>query len=554
MQGRKRGVEGGALAAGMVLFALLLGGAPFLAGGLYVTMHEGDTGHLADLVLRMSLAGQVPHLDFMTPIGIGALWPISAFSKLGLGFGHAFLAAQAAVAAVLLWPIWRVASSRFSGGLAWLFAAYVLALCLALISGGVITSASVSMHYNRWAWALAYVAVPLAMLEPLGPRRPGLDGVLIGLMMAGMALVKVTYFVAFAPAVVVALLARRDFAALGLALVSGALVAAAVTAVLGTEFWLSYLRDLLMVAGSENRAAPGDSFSAVLGAPKYVAGTMVLLAGVIFVRQAGAMAEGLALLLLTPAFLYVTYQNYGNDPQWLVLLALIALHLRPEGSVTNGLGWRMREALLVVGVVALGLGAGSALNLVWSPLRHAFSETTNTVALLAARPVDNDVLVKAPRVYKVTEAVAGDGPGSPFASYSTKGAEVPEDAEKPPTEPAVLNGETLPDCELSSGSNAWFEVVAADLQAAGYGGSKVLIADLFTALWLHGDFAPVPGAAPWYYAGTPGLAQADHLLVPLCPTIKAVRSGYLKAIEKAGWRLEEERRTPVYILLKPVKG
>lgn len=553
MLGKKQGASGVALGVGMALVALVLGAAPFWAGGLYITMHEGDTLHLADLVLRMSQAGQVPHLDFMTPIGIGALWPIAAFSKMGLGLGHAFLAAQAAVAAALFVPIWRVASSRFSGGLAWLFAVYVLALCLALISSGVLAAASVSMHYNRWAWAMAYVAVPLAMLEPLGPRRPGLDGALIGLMMAGMALVKVTYFAGFAPAVVVALLARRDFTALGVAVLTGALVAAAVTAVLGTEFWLAYLRDLLSVAGSENRSAPGDSFAAILGAPKYVAGTMVLLAGVIFVRQAGALAEGLALLLLTPAFLYVTYQNFGNDPQWLVLLALLALHLRPKGEVTNGLGWRMREALLVVGAVALGLGAGSALNLVWSPLRHAVSDTENTVALLGARPVDADVLVKAPRVYKVVETVRGDGPGSPFASYSTKAVETEDDAGKKPADPAALNGESLPDCELTGGSKAWFETVAADLQGAGYGGSKVLIADLFSALWLYGDFIPVPGAAPWYYSGVPGVAEAEHVLVPMCATSQAVRSGYLKAVEAAGWRLEEERRTPVYILLKPVR-
>lgn len=548
MVGRNRATNALALLAGMAAFALVLAVAPFLAGGLYVTMHEGDTLHLADLVLRMSEAGQLPHRDFMTPIGIGALWPIAAFSKLGLGLGHAFFAAQAAVLAVLFVPIWRVAASRFPGGLAWLYAAYVIGLCVALVYGDTTAAASVSMHYNRWAWALAYVAVPLAMLEPFGGRRPTIDGPLIGLMLAAMVLIKVTYFVAFAPAVAVALLARRDFTAFGLAVLSGLGVAVLVTVLLGPDFWLAYMADLLTVAGSESRAAPGDSFGAILGAPKYVMGTLVLLGTVIFLRQAEAMAEGLALLLLTPAFLYVTYQNYGNDPQWLVLVALIALRLRPEGGISNGFGWKLRDALLAVGVMALALGAGSAFNLVWSPLRHAFSSNEGTVPLLAARPRDADVFVQAPRVYKVSDTVAGDGPGSPFAAYSAKGAG------KEPEKLTVLNGQILPDCEMATGYNAWFEHTAADLQGAGYGGSGVLIADLFTALWLYGDFKPVEGAAPWYYTGTPGLEHADHVLVPLCPTGKTRRAEILQAIATAGWRLEEERRTATYVLLKPVKG
>ena len=548
MTGKKRTTGLGLLALAMAAFAALLAAAPFWAGGLYVTQHEGDTLHLADLVLRMAEAGQLPHLDFMTPIGIGALWPIAVFSQAGLGLGHAFFAAQALVAAVLFGPILRAAQSRFAGGWAWLFAAYVLGLVLALVHGEATPASSVSMHYNRWAWALAYVALPLAMIEPLNGRRPALDGALIGLMMAGMALVKVTYLAAFAPAVVVALLVRRDFAALGVAVLAGLAVAGAVTLALGSEFWLAYLHDLLTVAGSKTRAAPGDTFSGILAAPQYVTGTLPLLAVVIFLRQSERMAEGLVLLLLTPAFAYVTYQNYGNDPQWLMLLALIAFTLRPEGNLANGLGWRLREALMLAGAGAMALAAGPAVNLVWSPLRHAFTETERTVPFLSMRPKDADLLVQAPRVYKVTETVLGDGPGAPYAAFAAKGA-----AEKP-EEPTVLNGETLPDCEMATGYNAAFETMAQSLSLAGDGGSAVLMADLFTALWLYGPFEPVKGAAPWYYGGAPGIAAADHVLVPLCPTSKSRRSEIVTAIGAAGWRLVEEYRTPTFILLRPEKG
>ncbi len=549
MAGGKRATGVQALAVAMALFGLALALAPFLAGGLYVSQHEGDTLHLADMVLRMAEAGQVPHLDFMTPIGIGALWPIAVFVKAGLGLGHAFFAAQAVLALVMFGPILRAGQSRLPGALAWVFAAYAIGLCLALVHGEATAAISVSMHYNRWAWVFAYVAVPLAMLEPLsGQRRPRLDGGLIGLMMAAMALVKVTYFVAFAPAVVLALLVRRDLAALGWAVLAGLVVAGAVTGMLGGDFWRAYVQDLATVAASESRAAPGDGLGGILAAPRHVAGTMLLLATVIFLRQAEALTEGLVMLVLVPAFVYVTYQNYGNDPQWLVLAALIALALRPEGGMTNGFGWRLREALLVVGAAMLALGAGPAVNLVWSPLRHAFVDTEATVPLFAARAQGRDVFVQAPRVYKVTQTVAGDGPTAPYAAYAARGAG------KEPEKPALLNGETLPDCELATGYNAWFETAAADLQAAGHGGSAVLAADLFSALWLYGDFRPVPGAAPWYYAGTPGLAAADHVLVPLCPTGKSRRAEILRAIADAGWRLVEERRSETYILLRPEKG
>jgi len=547
MTGKVTATATGWLAAAMVIFLAALAGAPFLAGGLYVTQHEGDTLHLADLVLRMADAGQVPHLDFMTPIGIGALWPIALFERAGLGFGHAFLAAQAAVAVLMFLPILRAGQSRFPGWLAWLFAGYVIALCLALVHGEDLPASSVSMHYNRWAWALAYVAVPLAMIEPLGRRRPWLDGGLIGLMMAGMALVKVTYFIAFAPGVVVALLVRRDLSALAVALAVGLAVAGICTLALGVEFWAAYLRDLMSVAQSETRAAPGDSFFGVMGSPGRIGGTMLLLATVIFLRQSEAMAEGLVLLLLTPAFIYVTYQNFGNDPQWLVLAALIALALRPQTSVANGFGWRLRDAMTLVGAGALALASGSALNLVWSPLRQAFAETENTVPYLSMRPQDSDLFVRSPRVYKAMQQIAADGPGGPYEAYRAKGdgKEVPK--------PTVLNGETLPECELQMGFNAWFETAAADLETAGYGGSSVLVADLFSALWLYGPFKPVKGGAPWYYGGAPGIEAADHVLVPLCPTGLSRRTEIVKAIADAGWRLSEERRTATYILLRPEK-
>ena len=541
--GNRQGTNGIVLGVALAVAAVVLAALPFLKGAFFIGKHEGDTLHLADIVLRMAEAGQLPHLDFMTPIGIGAVWPIAAFVQAGLGMGHAIFAAQAAVAALLFLPALRVALSRFSGALSWGFAFYLMVLCLALVHGEAEASISISMHYNRWAWALAYLAIPLAMLAPLGTPRPWLDGALIGLAMAGLVLIKVTYFVAFAPPVLIALLARKQGWMILSAVLSGLAVAVVVTGLLGVDFWLAYLKDLQSVAGSETRPAPGHPLGSILAAPAYVAGTLTLVAAIIFLRQSGRMIEGMVLLFLLPGAIYVTWQNFGNDPQWLVLLALLAFALRPDEYVVNGFGWRMSEALRIVGIVAVTLGASSILNLMWSPFRHLSMDEEKAVPLLSALPAHHDILVQEPRVYRVSYRTAADGPGTAYAAYNAR-ADWPE--------PTVLNGETLLDCELAAGYNAWFETVVKDLEANGQSGSSVLVADLFSALWLYGDLRPVAGAAPWYYGGTPGIRAADHVLVPLCPTGLNVRTGMVKALEDAGWRLEEERRTDTYILLRPI--
>ncbi|NDH03439.1 MAG: hypothetical protein EBY40_10005, partial [Marivivens sp.] len=47
---------------------LALGGMAIAKSGFYLGKHEGDTLHMVEIVSRMS-AGQLPHIDFMTPIG-----------------------------------------------------------------------------------------------------------------------------------------------------------------------------------------------------------------------------------------------------------------------------------------------------------------------------------------------------------------------------------------------------------------------------------------------------------------------------------------------------
>jgi hypothetical protein len=533
----------GLVAVIMAIALIVFGGAPLLKGAFYLGKHEGDAMHLADLVLRM-VDGQWPHLDFMTPIGVLAIAPIAIFVKAGAGLGHAIFYAQILVALILFVPALYVAKTRLTGVWPYVYGAFVMLLCLALVHGEAQSAISISMHYNRWAWAVAYVIIPLALIEPAGPHRPWLDGALIGVGLAVLVLMKVTYFAALAPGILVALLARKNGRAVLAAVLSGLIVAAVMTAFAGVEFWLAYLKDLLTVAGSEARQAPGESFTNVVAAPLYMGGSLALVAGVIFLRQAGRMAEGLALLVLMPGFFYIAYQNFGNDPQWLYLLMLLVFVLRPDASVTNGFGWNMRTALSYVGALALAFGAPSALNLAFSPFRHLATDTEDTAPLLPALAVHHDLRTLAQRLYTANAKYPYDGPGEPYAAY--------HDFAKRP-DPATLNGETLPECQLEGGMTAWFELVTADLEKAGFGGSRLIATDLYSAYWMFGDFKSVKGAAPWYYGGLPGVENADYIVVPLCPMALSLRAQMLKALEEGGWVLHEVRRTELYILIEARK-
>ncbi|KAB2885687.1 MAG: DUF2029 domain-containing protein [Albidovulum sp.] len=530
-----------ALAAFLALAIAVLGGLPLLKGAFYLEKHEGDTLHLAELVLRMA-RGEWPHLDFMTPIGVLAIAPIAAFVKAGAGIGHAIFYSQILVAVALLPAVLRVATSRITGIWPWAYGGFVMLLCLALVHGEAESSVSISMHYNRWAWAVSYIVIPLAVLAPLDRPRPWLDGALIGLGMGALVLLKVTYFAAFAPGIAVALLARRQGTMIAAALIAGLCVVALTTALAGPAFWAAYVEDLVTVATGETRAAPGESFIDVIVAPLYMCGSLALIAAVIFLRQAGRAVEGLALLVLMPGFFYVAYQNFGNDPQWLYLLALFAFLLRPGPGATNGMGWDLRVALTVTGIAALCFGAPSAINLAFSPWRHLAADTEDTVPLLPRLAAHDDLRTPEGRLYTVNLKEPYDQPGDPFAAFR-------ELAKR--EDPPVLNGEALPECQIEGGISGWFELVDDDLTEAGFAGSAILGTDLYSAYWMFGDFRPVKGAAPWYYGGLSGAENADYVVVPLCPMAFSLRSEMLKTFEEGGWTLREVRRTPLYILVEP---
>lgn len=534
-----------ALGGFLVVFWGVLSAVLLAKGGLYIAKHEGDTMHLVDMVLRQA-DGQWAHLDYMTPIGFLATAPIALFVSFGWGVGMATLASQVLVGAVLLLPIWWVGVSRFSTGWAMVFGAICLWLSLALVHGEPQPSISVSMHYNRWAWALAFLAIATAILTPVGRQNQVADGVVLGLAVAGMALIKVTYVAALLPAILVALLARRQWRAILVALLAGLAVIAVVTIFAGTGFWRAYIVDLLTVMTSDTRPQPGHAFEGVLVAPSYLGGSFAAIMSIVLLRQAGRATEGLAMLLLVPGFFYVTYQNFGNDPQWLYLLGVLLFVLRPEPGTTNASGWDMRQALTLAGCAVFMLGLPSALNLAFSPFRHLALDASEYEPMFWRSEQHGDLYVKTAR----NEDAKGSELRVIIETTGPEGRREKDEEAIRDERPAMLLGAALPDCELYRGTTSAFNGIAMDLEEKGYAGKTIVGADLLASYWLFGDFLPPEGGAGWRYDGLPGVANATHLIVPICPMDPNSRRDFLEDMEAAGFGLNEVERNDAYVLLE----
>ncbi|MDV7142232.1 hypothetical protein R3X27_06020 [Tropicimonas sp. TH_r6] len=526
------------IAFGGFLLALWAGlSAVLLAkGGLYLAKHEGDTIHLIDMVIRQS-QGEWPHLDYMTPIGWLATAPIALFVGQGWGIGMAYLGAQVLFAAALLPAIWWVGISRLKSGWAMVLGVICIGLCLAMVHGESQPSLSISMHYNRWAWALAFIAIAIVFLPSAGRHSQTADGLVLGVTVAGMALIKVTYVAAFLPVILLALLMHRQWGALLVALVTGLAIVAAMTLVAGTGFWIAYLGDLLTVTGSEARAQPGHSLYGVIAAPAYLGGSFAALAAVMLLRQAGRDSEGVLLLLLVPGFFFVTFQNYGNDPQWLYLLGVLLFALRPAAGVTNGMGWDMRQALALAGCAVFMLGLPSALNLAFSPFRHLNAPASAHTQLFPRSVQHDDIHVLIER---------NRDPAGNVRLPVLFAAETGTEKDEP--KPTMVMGEELPFCRLSGGTVTVLDGIARDLEAAGYAGAAIYSADLLSSYWLFGDLQRLEGAAPWRYDGLPGIEGARLLLVPLCPMDGRARRGVIEDLEARGVGLKEVHRNEVYRL------
>ncbi|MDA8747231.1 hypothetical protein N9M66_03365 [Litoreibacter sp.] len=516
---------------GLYLIAIVVVyGAMLLAkGGLYVTSHEGDALHLIDIVLRMG-QGQWPHLDFVTPLGVAAFLPIAAFVKAGFGVGMSILLAQISVAIALILPVFYVATTRMTRNVGYVFGAVILSMVMALVHGEIGQDVTSSMHYNRWAWALAFVAVPVAFFAPRDGGSAGIDGLILGLAMSCLILGKVTFAVAFAPALALALVLRKAWGAMGVAIGVVILCMAIPVGLAGFAFWQAYIGDLLEVAGSGIRPRAGVDWGTLLTGPRFVMANLVLLASIFVLRKGEKPELGLVLIVLAPGLLYVTYQNWGNDPKWLALLALI---LVMAGTSTKH---------AVLALAAAALITPSFWNMGVSPLRHLKQGGDRFIAVFETEP-HMDVFALKARVNRVIERGTVTYKAPQFLALN-EFADIVEDVE--------FQGITYPSCQQDTGVLGVLREVAADLRDYGLGDdARIFVTDLFGSLWAFGGFVPLQGGTPWYYGELPGFENSDYVLVPSCPITPPVFDaiiGKLNAME--GLELEELRRTELYTLYR----
>jgi len=532
-------------AAGFLILIIAIYAMMTLAkGALYVGNYEGDTAHLLDLAFRLSW-GQAPHQDFVTPLGVLSFAPISLFLNLGFGAGHAIIYSQIFVAVLITPAVWWAMTSRLSGAWTYLFGFYAIVLVLALSQGQSTSHISLAMHYNRWAWAVAYVVVLTAVMPPLHRKSALADGVVIGGGMAFLALCKLTYFAAFAPPILLALILRKALPSIGIALVTGLAAIAIVTLWLGTGFWMAYFNDLLSVATSDVRPYPNKPFLDMLRLPTYAGGTLLIFLAVILLRQAKQGYMGLIMLVLAPAFFYVTFQNFGNDPQWMMLAALLLVLSRPEQKIRNGFGWELRQGIALTAAAVAALASPAAINMIYSPKVHLGVDEAEYTAFLPTRQQHADLLGEFGRAYEMKANIRLSVPDTAPGVL----AQIPEE------ESTFLNGEALPACEIFAGAVGFFRSLAEELETAGYGpDTRFMITDIVSVAWMFGDFEPLEGGSPWYYGGLPGAENADLIVVPTCPYRMSERHRILGLLTDQGYTLDEVYRSDAIILVKPTKG
>ena len=505
----------------LLLFWLFFGGVLWLQDGLVLTSHWGDALHLIDILERVA-GGQRPHQDFVTPIGALAFLPIAILMEAGLPTGQAIFVAQFLLSGLFSACALAVAKNRVAPGWDLAFALCVLVTTISVAHGVPESSLSINVHYNRWAWSIALVAALTALLA--GERFFVWEGLLIGAAMASLALIKVTYFVAFLPLVIIGLLLTRQVKLLALAAVTGVLVAILMTFIWGVAHWDGYAADLLFVSSRDSRPDAGAGIVMMLVGPLMWAPTVLALCAVIVLSLKERKREALLLVCAYIAGAYVSDQNAGHDPLFLALLALLVL------TWMHSLKGDQKTVLLIVAAGLLLTVAPNLTNMASSPFRAAMKNRSDFVPLLTVQGRHQDILLAR---------AAAQQHGQVYFDSSFFGVE---------PEIAVFKGHPLPDCQ-SILSVRDLAVMAQDLEKFDSAdGAAIFVADFLSPLWLFGEWPPLQGGAPWNYGGLHGIENAEFVLVPHCPNRPAVHRDILSNLDET--RLTEVHRTDHFRLFE----
>ena len=487
------------------------------SGDLLLTGFVVDALHSTLISIEIS-KGAVLHSDIHTPLGILAYWPIAKLMNLGLGAGAALGYANGLIAFVMLPAIYWVGVSRFDGILRFLFGAMVLLYCMATLHGGIKVGVDMSMYYNRWCWAVTSLILALVLLpSPKTIWAARLDGLTLGVCAVFLLFTKMTYAACLGPLVLLALLMNRRWVTLGwTAGVSIVLTVVLLATQGGIGFLVNYISDLITVFGSELRSYPSESFTYTAIGPQYFVGTMSLFAALVVLRREGHEVAGALMLVLAPGLIYISHQNWGNDPFWILPLAAVLWQLstRPQGDDLAAPSMALRAVAVVMALTFVPV----LQSLLLSNMVHLAIENEEFDPVLKD-PKHASLKVLRSRLTKVAverfQSPTGD-------ELTTAGVE--------------FGGIMFEDCRLRKGEIGHDMMLARGVEAvAETAGQPVLLADLVQILPLMADTTFPQGMSPWYYGGTQGFESATHLAVPHCASLPAARLEMIKALKGAGF-------------------
>ena len=512
----------------LIVLAALEFGLASGAGRILVTSYEVDTLHYLDGIERVRL-GQVPHLDFRTPLG--AL-TFEALAVWGETPARAMALANLTVALICAPLAAWLAATRMGVLPAVGLGGFAALLSSALMVDATGLGSSLALGYNRWGWAALILVAPIMALAP---RRPGAaadwgDALALGLTGALVAFLKVSFVAALAPMWLAwALFGGRPRAAL-LSLAAAAAGMAALSAALGgAEATLAYLADLWDVATSESRAQPGASLAGVVASPQAAPLMLCALVAILALARGGLGREALAVGLFVLGVALAAWQNWGNELTGLAALPFLLLALAPRMAETaKVLGGSGRRAVETIAVVLLVWAAPIAVNAQRS-LALAYSARPEMAVL--APDVAPDLHWNAPEI----------GPTVTTPLHPERAARR-----------IAIAGETLPACRMGrSYAQLLSEAAAAVRGDPAMAGRRILALDLTNALWLLGGGAPLAGVYIWVYGDSgDALRQAEVLAVPLCPPVERVRDAMIEETEALGLDLRVIRRIPGWLFVE----
>lgn len=358
-----------AFVAYTALLALLCFLALSVPDRVFASSRLHDVVIFLDGIYRVGV-GQVPHLDFASPLGAFAFcWPQVAGWLPGLDAtladGQALLTVLCVIAATWL------ALSRLTLVVGVVYVTLVALLVAAPMEpGGSTKAVSFAMYYNRICYAM--VLLPLLLIAPSASRVRLLPYALLFAATGFVTLhLKITFFAAWLGIVVFVVLMQRALRpALYVALVLMA------TAMVAIEVWVpgfyeAYLRDLRLAGGVRlgDGKLPGEVadavarnallFGIIVWAARNIASRLYMekVSRILFV-------SGVAMILLgaTVVFILNVQQDFIVLPEAL-LLVLASMLMRVEHG--EGQVSRLYILLILLAVLALGpelTGRVAALN------------------------------------------------------------------------------------------------------------------------------------------------------------------------------------------------